>query len=53
MLAYFGKDYGNAATLVRRHAENFPKSPKNAYLISTFIPQIEKEAREAKDKKAK
>lgn len=48
MLAYYNKEYGNAAALVRRHAENFPKSPKNAYLISTFIPQMEKESREAK-----
>jgi hypothetical protein len=50
MLAYFNKEYGNAVALVRRHAENFPDSPKNAYLISTFIPQMEKEAREAKGK---
>jgi hypothetical protein len=50
MLAYYNKEYGNAAALVRRHAENFPKSPKNAYLISTFIPQMEKESREAKEK---
>ncbi len=53
MLAYFGKDYGRASSLVRRHAELFPKSPKNAYLVSTFIPLMEKEAREAKDMKAK
>ncbi len=46
MLAYFQKDYGNATALVHRHTENFPQSPKNAYLISTFIPRMEKEARE-------
>jgi len=48
MLAYFNKDYGNATTLVHRHAETFSKSPKNTYLISTLIPQMEKEALEAK-----
>lgn len=46
MLAYFNKDYRNAAELVRRHTDNFPKSPKNEYLVSTFIPRMEKEARE-------
>ena len=50
MLAYFNKDYVISAALIRRHTENFPKSPKNTYLISTFVPRMEKEADAAKKK---